>query len=177
MKPGYYASVEDVLKAMQLDKNLVNFLYSKLTQRVTVKWRGEDREHRFLVSFSPHLSAKLGFGYNRSSWRRLGGGNAKVTAPNAVTMDFLDLLYVNCDLAADAHVVGDRMVPLLKCVSVTGEHGEPSYHEPRILDWLPLRRNRFDTIRVLITDGTGKIVPFERGHSMVKVHVRERRPF
>ena len=174
LEPGLYQDVEDVLKAMQRgNEEHMDFHYSRVTQKVTLKWTAGG--YRTLVSLSPALSAKLGFGYRRSSWRRKKGGT--VTGLHVVTMDFIDTLYVNCDLAADSHVVGDAMVPLLKAVSVTGRHGDTVAYEPRVLDWLPLSRNRFDTIRVLITDGTGKPVPFERGHSMVRVHLRERLPF
>ena len=173
LEPGLYERVEDVLKAMLPEKDFVQFHYSKVTQKVTVKWLAGG--YRVLVSFSPALSAKLGFGFRRTSWRRRK--NASETGDYVVTMDFIDMLYVNCDLAADSHVVGDAMVPLLKAVSVSGSHGDTVAYEARVLDWLPLSRNRFDTIRVLITDGTGKPVPFERGHSMVRVHVREKLPF
>ena len=173
LEPGHYTDLEQVLKAMDPDKDLVLFTYSSVTQKVTVKWRCE--EYRLLISLSPALSAKLGFGYQRSSWRRLRG--CKITGKQVVTMDFIDMLYINCDLAADSHVVGNALVPLLKTVSAGGSHGDVVSYEPRVLDWLPLSRNRFDTVRVLITDGTGKPVPFERGHSMVRVHVRERLPF
>ena len=89
----------------------------------------------------------------------------------------MDCLYVHCDLAQDAHVVGNVKNCLLRTVSTRGRFGEVICYEPRLLDWLPVRWTEFKNLHVVITDGYGNKVPFEGGTCSAKLLLRRRRSF
>ena len=196
---GHYDSMADLLKSIQrkIDRHNypVTFWYSPITQKVKIYCAQASSQCESIdVVMSGRLGLKLGFigmkpvgpdEGEEEEWQEhdslppvelllVGGGS--IQAPYPVQLDTIDLLYVNCDLASDAHVVGGMRVPLLKTVAVTGVYGSVVSYEPRVLDWLPLRHSRIKTITVLITDGEGRPVPFERGQLTVKVHVRRARP-
>lgn len=179
VSPGHYSKIREILDILnpKAPTDLpVYFKYSKFTQKVSLFCSADlpegDTAH---IDLSKRLAIKLGWG--GESIRIILHANQTRVAPYVAVLDTVDLIYVNCDLASDSHVVGDKMVPLLKTISVSGSHGDIISYEPRIIDWLPLRNNHIKTVRVLITDSEGRPVPFERGHLTVKVHIRRARPF
>lgn len=201
---GYYDSVEDALKIIDRKVKRENyplvFKYSSITQKVKIYCVAEFPDvETYEILMSGRLALKLGFTgadadipHTRFLTRDYEAEEESgrvlppvgllayplhtILAPHTVQMHTIDLIYVNCNLASDAHVVGGMRVPLLKTVPVTGAYGTVVSYEPRVLDWFPLRNSRIKTITVLITDGEGRPVPFERGHLTVKVHVRRARP-
>ena len=172
VESGHYVGPAQVLRQLNRDmtSDYVSFIYSDVTQKVTVHFK----QTGWRVKLSADLGRKLGWGKRITL---APPGRAKIESPNAMILDDIDLLYIHCDMAADSHVVGDKLVPLLKAVSVRGYHGETVSYEPRIIDWLPMRSNSYRTIEILITDGAGVRVPFESGQTLVKLHVRRCSPF
>ena len=169
LPPGHYSSPRQLIEALRDDdcSRLVHINYSEQDQRVTFTihspWALE-------VSLLPGLAQKLGWAYEEVSLR-LNAERDRVKALGAVILDDLDMIFVNCDLAADSHYVGDRMVPLLKTISPSGAHCDFVQYEPVVIDWLPLRSRSVRVVHVLIKDPTGKRVPFETGRCSVRVHI------
>ena len=131
--------------------------------------------HRLRIKLSPDLARKLGWAHQQIEIDGFAG--ISIFSPGVIRIDELDVLYVNCDLARDDHVVGDVMQPLLQTISVKGSHGDMITYEPQNISWLPLRKSYFSSTEVMICDGRGRLVPFERGTSIVQVHIRKRSIF
>ena len=79
-----------------------------------------------------------------------------------------------CDLAADAHVVGNFRNGLLCTVPQEGCFGQVVCYEPWRLNWLPVHWTEFKHIHVVITDGHGQKVSFEVRMCLVKLVLRRR---
>ena len=150
----------------------VEWNYSEVSRNVSLIWR----EPGWTVLLNAPVARKLGWP-GRVLLRRPMQSPRRLWAPGVVNLDEVDLLYVHCDLAADSHLVGDKRVPLLAAVSVQGRMGEVVHYEPQMLDWLQVRSGYVSTIEVLITEGAGRRVAFEKGATLVKVHLRRRSPF
>ena len=112
---GHYSSPRKLIKALRDDEcsRLVHIDYSEQDQRVTFiicsAWGLE-------VNMLGGLAQKLGWAHQEVSFH-LNTERDQIKAPGAMNLDDLDMIFVNCDLAADSHYVGDRMVPLLKTIS------------------------------------------------------------
>ena len=82
--------------------------------------------------------------------------------------------YVYCDLVSP-QIVGDARVPLLRTVPVkirTGvEQVTKVFENPH---YLPLAKNYVNSIQVYIRDDTGQPISFQRGKTIVKLHIRPR---
>ena len=177
LRPGHYGSpdkVMDILNAKAVPSG-VRFIYSSITQRVTVK-TVTGRPSTILsveLVLSPDLAYKLGWP-DVEQGLVLAHQSSRIVSPGVMNLEEVEVLYVNCDLASPSHVVGSSLVPLLKTVAVKGQYGAAVQFEPMVLDWIPVRHRRITTASVLITDSTGRLVPFERGRCSVKVHLRRR---
>jgi len=84
--------------------------------------------------------------------------------------------YVYCNLISP-QIVGDTKVPLLRTIPVktrTGvEQVTKSFTNPH---YLPLNKNYINSIEILIRDDTGQPISFQRGKTLVKLHLRPRAP-
>ena len=178
LRPGHYATPDKVMDLLNTksETTMIRFTYSPVTQKVNVKMRSYDAawvSYRVEVVVSADLAYKLGWP-DRELTFTFTGNDARVTSPGVMNLLEVEVLYVNCDMASASHVVGSSLVPLLKTVAVHGKYGHTTQFEPRVLDWFPVRHNRVTTVEVLITDSTGRLVPFERGRCSGKLHLRRR---
>jgi hypothetical protein len=122
------------------------------------------------VQFDDVMASLLGIRNNR-----LGNTNEEATfIEGPMTCDIsggIQDLYVYVDVVE--HVpVGDTEAPLLRIVNASGMMGENVhriYDRPR---YLPVQKNRFDSIECNIRDCFGKLVPFEGGQVIVILHFR-----
>ena len=73
-----------------------------------------------------------------------------------------DTIYVHTDVV-ESRIVGDSLVPLLRCLPVSGGHGATVSDHFTNVHYVPLLRKEFGTIEVDISDDTGRRVPFEHG--------------
>ena len=71
-------------------------------------------------------------------------------------------------------VVGDKIVPLLGIVPITGQHGEMVTTRFEHVQYIPVMSREFGTIETEIMDDTGRPVPFEWGKVTVTLHFRRR---
>ena len=85
-----------------------------------------------------------------------------------------DTIYVYMDVV-ESRIVGDSLVPLLRCLPVRGVHGATVSDRFTNVHYVPLLRKEFATIEVDIRDDTGRRVPFEYGRVTVTLHFRRRR--
>ena len=73
--------------------------------------------------------------------------------------------------------VGDALVPLLRTVSASGgKEGMMVTRTFNNIQYVKLHRKQFNTVNVLITDDTGRVVPFQRGKTVLTVHLRQQKP-
>ena len=79
--------------------------------------------------------------------------------------------YVNTDIIKSQYH-GDVVVPVLRTVTVKGEHGSyvsKNFERPH---YVPLNKKIFDTISINIRDETGDLVAFEHGKVIITLHFR-----
>ena len=181
IKPGHYVSEREILEQLNLADTVdyVEFIYSPITRKVNILFKRPN----WCVSMDRSMCVRLGWGDDGGP-RLICGGVPCIDdtefvpileePPHVLLLDPIDLIYVYSNIASEGHIVGDTEVALLKTIPVKGQHGERVNYEPRIIDWLPLRSQEIQTISVLITDGTGNIIPFESGQSLVRLHIRKR---
>ena len=82
----------------------------------------------------------------------MGRGSTRHMAPSQTRQDPIESLFMHCDLAADAQMVGNVRNCLLHAVPAEGRHGQVVCYEPQQLDWLPVCWTEFQ--KVLFEDGT-----------------------
>ena len=173
---GHYRTPQALIEALNGDENCSRLIwidYADQDQRVTVSLISH---WSLQVTLSPDLAVKLGWSHEETVLY-LNEDRGWIKSPGAVNLDEVDMIFVNCDLAADSHHVGDQMVPLLKTISPSGAYGDFVQYEPMVIDWLPLRSRSISLAHVLITDATGRSIPFESGRCSVRLHIRRSRLF
>ena len=89
--------------------------------------------------------------------------------PNA---DFR-LFYIYCDIV-EPQIVGDVYAPLLRIVTVKGQDGEMVHELYDRPHYIPLIRKKFQSIEIVIRTHLGRLVSFDRGRLIVKLHFREK---
>ena len=173
---GHYRTPQALIDALNGDKDcsrLVWIDYSDQDQRVTVSLPSA---WSLQVTLSPDLAVKLGWAHEETVLH-LNGDRGWVKSPGVLNPDEVDMIFVNCDPAADSHYVGDRLVPLMTTISLSGAYRDFVQYEPMVIDWLPLRSRSISLAHVLITDATGRNIPFETGRCSVRVHIRRSKLF
>ena len=157
---GYYTSVTDVLSSINkaiTDDGVtgISLMVDSLSQKVTVAL-GVGKK----LSFENDLGVILGFGSDIIL-------DKTTEAPFVSDLSIgLQSLYVYLSVV-DMQIVGDVRAPLLRTVPASGKDGEiitKDYEHPQ---YMPLATREFETLEVLITDDSGKKVPFERGRVVI----------
>ena len=158
---GCYDSPETLVEALNIDKpSSVKFSYDSVTQKVHAHLK---RQTKFRLYGD--LSDILGFNNITSD------ADHSITLPANSVVDLrrgFESLYVYSSMV-EPRVVGDKIVPLLRIVPITGRHGEMVTTR---FDHVMSRE--FGTIETEIRDDTGRPVPFERGKVTVTLHFRRR---
>lgn len=166
---GYYNSISEVIQALNkaiTDEGVkgMSFQLNTRSQKVTVVLGTSQR-----LSFENSLGIILGFGNNIVL-------SKTTTAPYVCDLNIgLQSLYVYLNLV-ETRIVGDVQANLLQIVPAQGKQGEiitVNYDNPQ---YTPLATRDFEVVEVLITDDTGKKVPFERGRVVITLNFRLRRP-
>ncbi|GFT83961.1 uncharacterized protein TNCV_680011 [Trichonephila clavipes] len=160
---GCYESIPDILEGIYIEdfKNKIEFHYHPVVKRVNIKTKGHakfflDEGVSELLGFEPgEIKGKVESHY--------------IADPNAS----FPLINVYCDLVG-SQIVGDIQAPLLKIVKVEGKDGEvvnSHYTRPH---YVPVIRQHFQTIELVLKLHSGDLVPFERGRVIAVVHFRMR---
>ena len=98
----------------------------------------------------------------------------KFEFPNAPSLNLVKTLYVYSDVI-DCDLVGDSLVPMLRTVDVSGEHGEivqRSFDRPY---FKRLIKNTITDIEIQLNSETGADVKFESGNTMCILNFRKSR--
>ena len=163
---GYYDSPETLVEALNLDKpSRVTFSYDSVTQKVRAHFK---RQTKFRLYGD--LSDILGFNKITSD------ADHSITLPANSVVDLrrgFESLYVYSNMV-EPRVVGDKTVPLLRIVPITGQHGDMVTTRFDHVQYIPVMSREFGTIETEIRDDTGRLVPFERGKVTVTPHFRRR---
>ena len=163
---GYYDSPETLVEALNIDKpSRVKFSYDSVTQKVHTHLK---RQTKFRLYGD--LSDILGFNNITSD------ADHSITLPANSVVDLrrgFESLYVYSSMV-EPRVVGDKIVPLLRIVPITGRHGGMVTTRFDHVQYIPVMSREFGTIETEIRDDTGRPVPFERGKVMVTLHFRRR---
>ena len=84
-------------------------------------------------------------------------------------------LYVYCSLV-EPQIIGNKTAPLLRLVNIEGRHGSISEKIFQSPHYLPIVTKEITRIDIAIKDDSAQLVPFDFGKTIVKLHVRKRRP-
>ena len=165
IQPGYYEKVINVIDALHKTElaNLTDVVvtYDDTSKRVTVKCvkgavlelRGDiARMFCFLNNTTIRTSDKKGFA---------------LALPETGNQYF----YVYTDIIKSQYH-GDVVVPVLRTVTVKGEHGSYASKNFERPHYVPLNNKNFDTISINIRDEAGDLVTFEHGKVIITLHFR-----
>ncbi|GFX32826.1 uncharacterized transposon-derived protein F54H12.3 [Trichonephila clavipes] len=96
-----------------------------------------------------------------------------VTKKVKIKLASFPIIYAYCDLV-EPQIVGHTQAPLLKIIKVEGKDGEvvnAHYTRPH---YVPVIRQQFQTIEMILRLHSGDLVPFERGRVIAVLHFRLR---
>ena len=176
LSPGYYEHVRQMLHDLNGHGGGswmgFQFSYNAIRNSVLLAFRPGLKNCTGRVALLWPLSLHL----SRPDQEKvlMGQGSVHHMAPSQPRRDPVESLFVHCDLAADAHVVGNVRNCLLRAVPVEGCQGQVMCYEPQRLDWLPVHWTEFQHVHMVITDGQGQKVPFPGGTCAVKLLLRWR---
>ena len=165
--PGLFASnaafVDHLAERCRIDRNLdvVYFLYDESTRQVTIRIRDEG-----VLNLSPTLSRLMGF-----KKTRFGGPREHVSSGVMDLNDDYHSFFIYCDIVQQTPV-GDTLAPLLRIVP-TWDKSRQITHS--IFDkpfYIPVSRNQFNTIEILLKNHLGETVSFASGQTIVTLHFR-----
>ena len=107
----------------------------------------------------------------------LDWGDTCHIAPYMPKRDPVGSLYVHCDLAADAHAVGNVRNCLSHAVPVEGHSCQVMCYKPwwlDWLDWLPMCWTELKDVHLLMMNSHDQKVPCEGGGVLIKLLTRQR---
>lgn len=171
---GFFENPSDIVKWMNYQdfNGLIQIIYNKHTRKVKIGLKPTAR-----IKLLPGLAESLGFipkefsnnddPVRDSPFKYFEG--MKVADPN---FD-LKLLYIYSDIA-EPQIVGHTVSPLLRVIPVKGKDGDMVHEVFDRPHYVPLSRKNFQTIETVIRTHTGRLVSFERGQLIVKLHFRQK---
>lgn len=176
--PGYYPEESLLVQVLnqransvkEADlKDKVKFRYDTLTRKCAVTLA-----QRTGLKLSEKLARVLGLKpyYRRSTTTATKTYNGKEIVD---VDDGLHHLYIYSNVA-EHRPVGHAMLPLLRIVPVFESKGnKPRLTTFQSVQYLPARKQIYDSLEIDIRTTTGEPVPFERGHVLVTLHFRQTR--
>ena len=163
IQPGYYQKVQiDALyKAGIFNLTDVVLSYDDTSKRVTVKCG-----RCVIVKLRGDIARIFGF---------LNDTTIRASDKKGFTLALLETgnqyFYVYIDIIKSQYH-GDVLVPLLRTVTVKGEHGSDVSKNFERPHYVPLNKKIIDTISINIRDEAGDLVAFEHGKVIITLHFR-----
>ena len=143
----------------------IKFFYNKSTKRATLKIYKKDDQ----IQLNPFLAQTLALTEDTMKGPgRFDGSNIMDVNKDSYAM------YVYCDLVTH-RPVGDTMVPLLRVVPTSSKGKDVVYKIFEKPHYLPIAKQQFDTIEILLSTDSGKIPSFASGKTVVTLHIRPRK--
>ena len=165
VQPGYYEKVQNVKDALYKAglANLTDVVLSSddTSKRVNVKC-----DRRVVVKLQGDIARMFGF-LNDTTIRASDEKGFTLALSETGNQYF----YVYTDIIKSQYH-GDVVVPVLRTVTVKGEHGSyvsKNFERPH---YGPLDKKIFDTIGINIRDEAGDLVAFEHGKVIITLHFR-----
>ena len=168
---GYYYSPKALATTLNGDKpGRVKFSYEPVTQKFIAHVKSETT-----FSLYGDLPDILGFG--------AGSGDSTTSLTSSARSMFVrassivdlrrgfESLYVYSSIV-EPRIVGDKIVPFLRIVPITGRHREKVTTRFDHFQHIPVLSREFGSVETEIRDDTGRPVPFERGKVTVTLHFR-----
>lgn len=174
IREGFYKETSDLLEAInEKAKGIFKLTQNEENKRVVCTSTKKDK-HPIAVRFSDQLTNILGF---RKESIQLFKEKETVTARHDIDrFPGTNLFLVSTDFIEDSHV-GDAHVPLLRALPFN----EVRPYEIMSYQCFPVQYKKVllrevSSIRVLITDDSGRTIPFQnRGRVYLTLHFRRRR--
>jgi len=142
---------------------------------VTFEWKLQkcriwlNTKHVRSVRMSPHLLYILGF-ESDTEFRE-----ESTLSPYPPDLRAgIDSLFIYSNLVQD-QFVGNRRVPLLRTVPVSGKYGDIVHQLFQTPHYVPLLHDTISDIQIRIEDDRGRPIPFAFGKSTVKLHFKRAR--
>ena len=165
IQPGYYEKVLDVIDALYkaglANLSDVVLSYDDTSKRVTVKCG-----RRVIVKLRGDIARMFGF-LNDTTIRASDEKGFTLALPKTGNQYF----YVYTDIIKSQYH-GDVVVPVLRTVTVKGEHGNYVCNNFERPHYVSLNKKIFDTISINIRDEAGDLVAFEHGKVIITLHFR-----
>ena len=196
--PGHYDSLDALVKQInatiaskESKKNLFRFSYNEISKKITITF-GPDAKLPTVLVMSKMFAELAGFSLadvksvlseheEREKKTTTGGKSKELRTAILLALNVCDLqrsfysLFVYCDVVEHV-VVGDVKAPLLRTVNITGKEGLTVNRIFQTVQYVPVKRKQFSTIKIDIRDDTGRPVPFQHGKVIVTLHFRRKRP-
>ena len=166
---GYYDSPEELVKTLNGDTpGRVKFGYEPVTQKIVAHMKGDTK-----FALYGDLPDILGFGRGEATTIFTSSARSMVVRGYSI-VDLrrgFESLYVYSSIV-ESRIVGDKIAPLLRIMSITGRHGEMVTARFDHVQYMPVLSREFEDVEIEIRDDTGRPVPFERGKVTVTLHLR-----
>ena len=164
IQPGYYEKVQDVINALRkaglANLSDVDLTYDDTSKRVIIKCG-----RRVVVKLRGDIARIFGF-LNDTTIRASDEKGFTLALPETGNQHF----YVYTDVIKGQYCY--VVIPVLRTVTVKGEHGSYVSKNFKRLHYVPLNKKIFDTISINIRDEAGDLVAFEHGKVIITLHFR-----
>lgn len=170
---GFYESPSDIIKWMNYQdfNGQIQITYNKHSRKVKLGLKPTAK-----IKLHPGLAEALGFRpaeFTNDDYPSRNSTFKYFESPNVADPNFdLKLFYIYSDIV-EPQIVGHTVAPLLRVITVKGEDGDMVHEVFDRPHYVPLSRKNFQTIETIIRTHTGRLVPFERGQLIVKLHFRQ----
>lgn len=182
---GFYKTVSELISAilketqddlgdwLQLESETNRTKVIKTKKIQTAHPKSKDKESRSRgFYFHDRLAIQLGFPPNENVFKFNISpyvGNIYFGIPNQ--------MLVYCDII-EPQIIGYESSQVLKIINSTESEvkfGTPCYREFHKIHYIPVLKNKFDSIEINIRDISGYKFPFRHGVVMVKLHFKDRK--
>jgi hypothetical protein len=163
--PGFYESAaqlsEAIAEAKQTHAGLKDTWLGY--QRLRNKFFYNSSDYKMIIPAK--LQYMMGFEHQRMDETTLAAFPPDIRGG-------MDSLFVYCDLV-EPQIVGNSMQQLLRIVPIKGRHGDYISSVFVAPHYIRILRREFSTVEITIKTDTNRLVPFEFGKCIAKLHFRK----